>query len=181
MTIFWKKKIFLYGGFLAPGAELKKYIYLLSGALAALLFTGVKPFVQFWLRTLLETILWNYFEFGPVVQEKLSLKDIIYLKLWQLHCLVEQNHWCNFGRRHHEEQEEMSFKGICYLELWRPFCSAEWNHLCNFGRRHHKEQFCEIILNLDRCFRKKCHLKIFLIWRPGGPFYSGVEPFVKSW
>ena len=70
---------------------------------------------------------------------------------------------------------------ISYLELWRPFCSAEWNHLCNFGRRHHEEQFCEIILNLDRCFRKKCHLKIFLIWRPGGPFYSGVEPYVKNW
>ena len=55
-----KKKLilFLYGGFLAPGAEFKNiYIYFLSGALAALLFSGVEPFVQFWLRTLLETIL----------------------------------------------------------------------------------------------------------------------------
>ena len=33
-------------------------------------------------------ILRNYFEFEPVIQEEMSLKDIL----------------CNFGRRHHEEQ-----------------------------------------------------------------------------
>ena len=49
--------LFLYGGFLAPGAEFEKKIYFLSGALAALLFSGVEPFVQFWLRALSETIL----------------------------------------------------------------------------------------------------------------------------
>ena len=74
-------------------------------------------------------------------------------------------------------QEEKSFKGISCLERWRPFCSAELNLLCNFDRRHHEEQFCVIILNLDRWVRKRCHLKLFLIWRFGGPFYSGVEPF----
>ena len=42
------------GGFLAPGTEFEK---ILSGALAALLFSGVEPFVQIWLRALLETIL----------------------------------------------------------------------------------------------------------------------------
>ena len=42
----------------------------------ALLFSGVELFVQFWLRALLDTILCNYFEFGPVVQEKLSLKTL---------------------------------------------------------------------------------------------------------
>ena len=36
---------------------------------------------------------------------------------------------------------------------------AEQNHLCNVGRRHHEEQFCEIILNLDLWFRRRCRLK----------------------
>ena len=107
---------------------------ILSGALVALLFSRVERFVQLWSRALSETILWKYFEFGPVVQEKMSLKDIIYLKLWQLHSLVEQN------------------------------------HLCNFGRRHNEEQFCEIILNLDLWYRRRCRLKIFLIWSSGSPF-----------
>ena len=61
----------------------------------------------------------------------------------------------------------MSFKDISYLELWQPICSVEWN---NFGRRHHEEQFCEVILNLDQWFRRRCHFKIFLIWSSGSPF-----------
>ena len=44
------------------------------------------------------------------------------------------------------------------------------NHLFNFGRRHHEEQFCEIILNLDQWSRRRCILKIFLIWSSGSPF-----------
>ena len=39
----------------------------------------------------------------------------------------------------------------------------EQNHFCNFGRRHHEEQFCEIILNLDPWFSRRCRLKILLI------------------
>ena len=35
--------------------------------------------------------------------------------------------------------------------------------MCNFGRRHHEEQFCEIILNLDQWFKRRCSLKILLI------------------
>ena len=64
----------------------------------------------------------------------------------------------------------MPFKEISYLELWRLFCSAGQNHLCNFGRRHHEEKFCEIILNLDQWFKRRCCLKIFLIWSSGGSF-----------
>ena len=45
------------GGFVAPGAEFEKKIYFLSGALVALLFSGVEPIVQVCLRALLETIL----------------------------------------------------------------------------------------------------------------------------
>ena len=64
----------------------------------------------------------------------------------------------------------MSFKVISYLELWRPFCYAERNHLCIFCRGYQEEQFCEIILNLDQCFRRRCVKKIFLIWSSGGPY-----------
>ena len=67
-------------------------------------------------------------------------------------------------------QEEMPFKVISYLELWWTFCSAECNHLCSFDRRHHEEQFCEIYFNLDQWFKRRCLLKIFLIWSSGGPF-----------
>ena len=68
------------------------------------------------------------------------------------------------------EVQEMPFKDIFYLELWRPFCSVQRNHLCTFGRGYQEEQFCEIILNLDQWFRRRCLLKTFLIWRSGGPF-----------
>ena len=44
------------------------------------------------------------------------------------------------------------------------------NHLCNLGRRHHEEQSCEFILNFEQLFRRKCHLKVFLIWSSGIPF-----------
>ena len=64
----------------------------------------------------------------------------------------------------------MSFKDISYIELWQTLCSVDWNHLCDLGRRLHEEQSCEIILNLDQWFRRKCCLKLFLIWSSGGPF-----------
>ena len=67
-------------------------------------------------------------------------------------------------------QEEMLFKDISYLELWWPFCYAELNHLCNFGRGYQEEQYCEIILNLEQCFRRRCVLKILLIWSSGSPY-----------
>ena len=41
--------------------------------------------------------------------------------------------------------------------------------MCNLGRGHHEERFCEIILNLDQWFRRRSHLKIFLIHRSGDP------------
>ena len=73
--------------------------------------------------------------------------------------------------------KEMSFKDNSYLELWWPFCSVEQKHLCNFGKGLYEEQFCEIILNLDQWFRRKCLLKIFLIWSSGGPFFRAAESF----
>ena len=37
-----------------------------------------------------------------------------------------------------------------------------------FGRVYFKEHFCEIILNLDACFRRNYSLKIFHIFSSGG-------------
>ena len=53
----------------------------------------------------------------------------------------------------------MLFGDVSYLELWRPSCSVEKNHLCNFGRGHHGEHSCEVVLNLDQWFSRKCCLK----------------------
>ena len=66
--------------------------------------------------------------------------------------------------------QEMSFKDIYCLELWKPLSSVDWDNLCIIGRWHHEEQSCEIILNLDQWFRKKCRLKVFLIWNSGSPY-----------
>ena len=41
---------------------------------------------------------------------------------------------------------------------------------CAFCSGYYEDQFCEIILNLDQWFRRRCLLKIFLIWSSGGPF-----------
>ena len=67
-------------------------------------------------------------------------------------------------------KKEMSFKDIFYLELRQPLCSADRNRLCNFNEEHHEEQFCEIILDLDQWFSRKCRLKVFLIWSYGCHF-----------
>ena len=104
----------------------------------------------------------------------MSLKDISYLELWQPLCLVERNHLCNFGRRHHEKQfcekkiefgpvvqKEMLFKDISYLELWQPFCSVERNHLCNSGKGHFEEHFLSRALAASPFLVEQNHLCIF--------------------
>ena len=75
--------------------------------------------------------------------------------------------------------KEMSFKNISYLELWQPFCSAECNHFCKFSSGYYKEQFCEIILNLGRRFRRRCRLKDFLSGALAALLFGGVEPFMS--
>ena len=60
-----------------------------------------------------------FFQLGPAVQEGMPLKDISYLELWQHLHSFEQNHLCNFGRRHHEEKLcEMVFE----FEQWFRRC-----------------------------------------------------------
>ena len=38
--------------------------------------------------------------------------------------------------------------------------------------QYYEEQLCEIILNLDQWFRRRCLLKIFVFWSSGSPFCS---------
>ena len=69
----------------------------------------------------------------------------------------------------------LQFNYISYLELCQPLCSVDWNHMCDIRKRHHEEQPCEIILNLDQWFRRKCHFKVFLIWSSGSLFVQRSE------
>ena len=66
-------------------------------------------------------------------------------------------------------KDDKLFKYISYLELMRTFNSAERNQLSNVCSRHHAEQFVEIVLNLDKWFRRRCRF---------GP--SSVTPVVKN-
>ena len=36
--------------------------------------------------------------------------------------------------------------------------------MCNYGRGHNKEQFCEIVLNLDQWFNRRC--RYLELWWP---------------
>ena len=63
--------------------------------------------------------------------------------------------------------EEISFTDISYLQLWQSVCSEEQNHLYNYATGQY--EICEIVLNLDEWFRRRC-LKIFLIYTYGGPY-----------
>ena len=63
----------------------------------------------------MKTILLNYFEFGSVVQEEMSFKDISYLELWWSFSSAEHKHLCNFGRRYHEEHSKQFCENILNL------------------------------------------------------------------
>ena len=117
--------------------------HFLSRALAAPVFSRSKPFVQFWEKVSRGTVLWNYFEFGPKVQEEMPVKGISYLDILQPFCSAECN---NPGRVYYEEHfceiilnlgQWFRRKGCLkknYLELWRPSCLVKWNHLCTFEK-----------------------------------------------
>ena len=88
----------------------------------------------------------------------MSLKDISYLELWQPLCLVEGNHLCNFGRRHHEEQFyeiilnlDQWFRRRCRLKIFHiwssgsPFVQRRGTICAILVTRPYEEQFCEII------------------------------------
>ena len=67
----------------------------------------------------------NNFEFGPVVQKEMLLKDISYLELWQPFCSAERNHLCNLGRGYYKEQFceiilnlDQWFRSRCILKIF---------------------------------------------------------------
>ena len=60
----------------------------------------------------------------------MSLKDISYLELWHPLCSVEQNHLCNFGRRHHKEQ---FCEIILNLDQWFRRCLLKIFLIWSFG------------------------------------------------
>ena len=41
--------------------------------------------------------------------------------------------------------------------------------MCNFGKQCYKKQFCELIFNLDKWLRRKCHLKMSLSYSSDSP------------
>ena len=94
-----------------------------------------------------------------MVQE-ISFRDIFYLELLQPLNLVEQNHLCNFGREHHDEQifkitlnldqrfRRYRLKTFHISSSGRPFVQRSGT-ICNCGSMHHVEQFCEIVLNQE--------------------------------
>ena len=51
----------------------------------------------------------HFFEFGPVVQEKMLFTGISNLELWQPFCSAEGYNLCNFGRGYLEEQSVKLF------------------------------------------------------------------------
>ena len=44
-----------------------------------------------------------------------------------------------------------------------------------------QEQLCEIILNLDQCFRKSCHFKDFFSTALSALMFGEAEPFMQFW
>ena len=48
-----------------------------------------------------------------------------------------------------------------------------------YGRGHYGKHSCEIILNLDQLFRRRCHLKILLFLAMAAIFFGEAEQFVQ--
>ena len=57
------------------------------------------------------------------------------------------------------------------------FCTVDLNGLPSFGRGHCEENFCNIILNLNQSFRRRCSLKIFLSIELEALLFGRAEPF----
>ena len=59
--------------------------------------------------------------------------------------------------------KEISFKSISIFSSGGHIVQRELKILINLGRGHHDDYFCEITLNLDQWFKRRCGLKILLI------------------
>ena len=72
----------------------------------------------------------DFFLFGRVMQEEISIKDVSYLQLWLPFCSVERHHLCNFGRGHYEIQ---FFAIFLILDLWFKSCRFQIFLICCGG------------------------------------------------
>ena len=126
--------------------------------------------MQNWKKTSCGTILWNHFEFEPVVQKCCLKMFLIYGS--GSHFVRQSGTFCAILVEGIMRNNSVKLfwirdsglggdvvKKISYLELWQSSCSVEWYHLCNFGRGHHREHSCEAICNLDQWFRRRCRLQ----------------------
>ena len=65
----------------------------------------------------------------------------------------------------------MSFVDISYLKLLRPLCLIMLEEII-------RNISMKLFFNLDRFFRRRCGLKIFLIYSSGILFFDRAKPFV---
>ena len=56
----------------------------------------------------------------------------------------------------------MPFINCDSIDVTASSCSAQQKNLGNFGRGQYEQHVCEIILNEDQCFRRRCHLNYVL-------------------
>ena len=102
----------------------------------------------------------------------MSLKEISYLELWQSLGSVEQNHLCNFGRRHHEEQ---FFEIILNLDQCFRRCRLKiflnWSSGSQFVQQN--GTICAILVE---GIMRNNSVNLFRIWASG----SGEDVVLKS-
>ena len=63
-------------------------------------------------------------------------------------------------------KEDMSFYDISIYSSGPKFVQRNGMVCLIFDRGHHEEHFCEIILDLNKWFRRRFCLMIFKLWRP---------------
>ena len=69
----------------------------------------------------------------------------------------------------------MLFKYISFPELTQPFVQWSRTICAMLVEGYNEDQFCEIILNWDQWFRRRCLLKIFPLWSFGDHFVQRSE------
>ena len=73
----------------------------------------------------------------------------------------------------------MTCKDIYNLELCQPLFFSSAEPFLQFCRGYEEEQFCEIILNLDQWFRRRCHLNDSVCEVLAALMFGGADSFVR--
>ena len=105
---------------------------------------------------------------------------ISYIQLWMQFCWRSRRICANVGGMINMCWFWTNASGDDYLQLWQPFCSTESYHLCKCGRGKYTEYFCDIILNLDKRFRRCC-LRYFLSRTLAALLSGRAKAFVQFW